>query len=83
MFVEYGDADALRAAVDDDTAAVVLEPVQGEAGAVVPPTGYLTAAREATSRHLEDTVPGVVGTGKDELRENVGATQVGDIQTDR
>lgn len=48
-FVPYGDADALRAAVDSDTAAVVLEPVQGEAGVIVPPEGYLQAAREITS----------------------------------
>jgi acetylornithine/N-succinyldiaminopimelate aminotransferase len=50
-FVPYGDADALAEAVTDETAAVVLEPVQGEAGVVVPPEGYLRAAREITSRH--------------------------------
>ncbi|MCC5034108.1 acetylornithine transaminase [Streptomyces sp. WAC 00631] len=46
--VPYGDADALRAAVTTDTALVILEPVQGENGAVVPPAGYLAAAREIT-----------------------------------
>ncbi|WP_058045219.1 acetylornithine transaminase [Streptomyces roseifaciens] len=46
--VPYGDAEALRAAVTTDTALVVLEPVQGEAGVVVPPPGYLAAAREIT-----------------------------------
>jgi acetylornithine/N-succinyldiaminopimelate aminotransferase len=50
-FVPYGDADALAQAVTDETAAVVLEPVQGEAGVVVPPEGYLRAARDITSRH--------------------------------
>ncbi|MFF5264119.1 acetylornithine transaminase [Actinomadura viridis] len=45
-FVPYGDADALRAAVTEDCAAVFLEPTQGEAGVVPPPPGYLTAARE-------------------------------------
>ena len=40
-FVPYGDVDALAAAVDDETAAVVLEPIQGENGVVVPPAGYL------------------------------------------
>ncbi|MFI0738560.1 acetylornithine transaminase [Streptomyces sp. NPDC021100] len=46
--VPYGDTDALRAAVTERTAAVVLEPVQGENGVVVPPPGYLAAAREIT-----------------------------------
>lgn len=50
-FVPYGDADALAAAVTDDTAAVVLEPMQGEAGVVVPPAGYLAAARRITREH--------------------------------
>jgi acetylornithine/N-succinyldiaminopimelate aminotransferase len=50
-FVPYGDADALAAAVTDRTAAVVLEPVQGEAGVVVPPEGYLASARRITSDH--------------------------------
>jgi acetylornithine aminotransferase len=45
-FVPYGDVEALRAAVTHDTAAVVLEPVQGEAGVIQPPPGYLAAARE-------------------------------------
>ncbi|MEU2263303.1 acetylornithine transaminase [Streptomyces sp. NPDC019645] len=46
--VPYGDAGALRAAVTEDTALVVIEPVQGENGVVVPPPGYLQAAREIT-----------------------------------
>jgi acetylornithine aminotransferase len=48
-FVPYGDAEALAAAVTDQTAAVVLEPVQGEAGVVVPPRDYLARARGITS----------------------------------
>ncbi|MFI1283554.1 acetylornithine transaminase [Streptomyces sp. NPDC020858] len=46
--VPFGDADALRAAVTEETALVVIEPIQGENGVVVPPAGYLTAAREIT-----------------------------------
>ncbi len=46
--VPYGDADALRAAVTERTAAVFIEPIQGENGVVVPPEGYLAQAREIT-----------------------------------
>ncbi|GAB1823624.1 ornithine--oxo-acid transaminase [Herbidospora sp. RD11066] len=44
--VPYGDIDALRAAITDHTAAVLLEPIQGEAGVVVPPKGYLAEVRQ-------------------------------------
>jgi len=44
--VPYGDADALRDAIDHETVAVLLEPIQGEAGVIVPPVGYLPAVRE-------------------------------------
>ena len=44
--VPYGDVEALRAAVDDRTVAVLIEPIQGEAGVNVPPSGFLTAVRE-------------------------------------
>lgn len=43
--VDYGDADALAAAVTDRTAAVLVEPIQGESGVLVPPPGYLPAVR--------------------------------------
>jgi ornithine--oxo-acid transaminase len=44
--VPYGDAEALRAAVDENTVGVLIEPIQGEAGVNVPPSGFLTAVRE-------------------------------------
>ena len=47
-FVPYGDVAALEAAVTEATAAVVLEPLQGEAGVNVPPDNYLTEARRIT-----------------------------------
>lgn len=46
--VPYGDVEALRAAVTEETAFVIIEPIQGENGVVVPPAGYLTAARKIT-----------------------------------
>ncbi len=66
--VRYGDTAALQAAVDDDTAAVFLEPIMGEGGVVVPPAGYLAAAREITARHgallvLDEVQTGVGRTG--------------------
>ncbi|MFJ5797528.1 ornithine--oxo-acid transaminase [Streptomyces decoyicus] len=48
--VPYGDLAAMEAAVDADTVAVLLEPIQGEAGVLVPPPGYLAGVRELTRR---------------------------------
>jgi acetylornithine/N-succinyldiaminopimelate aminotransferase len=50
-WVPYGDSDALEAAVDDTVAAVLLEPIQGEAGVIDPPDDYLPAARRIASEH--------------------------------
>jgi ornithine--oxo-acid transaminase len=51
--VPYGDAAALEAAIDEDTVAFLVEPIQGEAGVVVPPEGYLRRARElCTERNV-------------------------------
>lgn len=48
--VPYGDAAALDLAITDDTVAVLLEPIQGEAGIIVPPADYLPAVREIATR---------------------------------
>ncbi len=66
--VPYGDVAALDAAVGADTAAVVLEPIMGEAGAVTPPAGYLAAAREITAARgallvLDEVQTGIGRTG--------------------
>ncbi|MEU6329035.1 ornithine--oxo-acid transaminase [Streptomyces sp. NPDC047049] len=48
--VPYGDSAALEAAVDETTVAVLLEPIQGEAGVLIPPPGYLQAVRDVCTR---------------------------------
>ncbi|ANI39956.1 acetylornithine transaminase [Mycolicibacterium vaccae] len=77
--VPYGDVEALRAAVGDDTAAVFLEPIMGEGGVVVPPAGYLAAAREITSAHgallaLDEVQTGVGRTGTFFAHQHDGVT---------
>jgi len=49
--VPFGDAKALDSAMTPNTAAFIVEPIQGEAGIVVPPVGYLKAVREICTRH--------------------------------
>ncbi|MEV4502485.1 acetylornithine transaminase [Streptomyces klenkii] len=75
--VPYGDVQALRAAVDERTAAVVLEPVQGENGVVPAPPGYLRAAREITGAAgallvLDEVQTGVGRTGHWFAHETAG-----------
>jgi ornithine--oxo-acid transaminase len=48
--VPYGDLAALEAAIDDDVVAVLLEPIQGEGGVLIPPPGYLAGVRDVTAR---------------------------------
>lgn len=67
-FVPYGDAEALAAAVDDTVAAVILEPIQGEAGVVVPPPDHVAQARRITRDSgalliLDEVQTGVGRTG--------------------
>ncbi|MBO0842317.1 MAG: acetylornithine transaminase, partial [Nocardioides sp.] len=78
-FVPYGDAGALAAAVTDRTAAIVLEPIQGEAGVVVPPAGYLAAARSVADAHgallwLDEVQSGIGRTGRWFAHETAGVT---------
>jgi acetylornithine/N-succinyldiaminopimelate aminotransferase len=66
--VPFGDAAALRAAVTEETAAVFLEPIQGENGVIPAPEGYLAAAREITRGHgallvLDEIQTGIGRTG--------------------
>ena len=66
--VPYGDIGALEAAMTERTAAILLEPIQGEGGVVLPPPGFLKAVRELTQRHgclllLDEVQSGVGRTG--------------------
>jgi len=66
--VPFGDAEAVDAAIDEDVVAVMVEPIQGEGGVVVPPPGYLRALRELTRRRgvllvLDEVQTGVGRTG--------------------
>ncbi len=63
VHVPYGDVAALAEAVDDATAAVFLEPIMGEAGVIVPPAGYLVAARELSTTRGALLVMDEVQTG--------------------
>ncbi len=49
--VDFGDAEALEASITPNTAAFLVEPMQGEGGIVIPPPGYLAACREICRRH--------------------------------
>ena len=78
-FVPYGDADALAAAVTDETAAVVVEPVQGEAGVIFPPEDFLARARKITAEHgallwLDEVQSGMGRTGTWMAHERSGVT---------
>jgi len=67
-FLDYGDAAQLEAAISDRTCAVLLEPIQGEAGVMAPPRGYLRKVREVCTRHgalmlLDEVQTGMGRTG--------------------
>jgi len=75
--VPYGDAEALDAAIGPNTVAVLLEPIQGEAGVIIPPAGYMKRARElCTARRailiLDEIQTGLGRTGKLLAEEHEG-----------
>jgi len=68
-FVEYGDAEGLRKAVDSDTAGVIVEPIQGEAGVIIPPDSFFEDIREICDRTgalmiVDEVQTGMGRTGK-------------------
>ncbi|MFT3899882.1 MAG: acetylornithine transaminase [Gordonia sp. (in: high G+C Gram-positive bacteria)] len=83
-FVPYGDAAALDATVGDDTAAVILEPIMGESGVVVPPADYLAHARRITAERgalliFDEVQTGIARTGA--FFAHQGAGVVPDVMT--
>jgi acetylornithine/N-succinyldiaminopimelate aminotransferase len=79
VHIPFGDTEALTAAVDDQTAAVFLEPILGEGGVVVPPAGYLVAARDITAKHgallvLDEVQTGMGRTGAFFAHQHDGIT---------
>ncbi len=75
--IPYGDAAALSAAITPHTVAVLLEPIQGEAGVIIPPDGYLRAVRDICTRErvimiLDEIQTGLGRTGKMLAEEHEG-----------
>ncbi len=67
--IPYGDIKALEAAITTNTAAFIIEPIQGEAGIVIPPKGFMKAARELCKKHnvlfiADEIQAGLCRTGK-------------------
>lgn len=67
--VDYGNTKSIEAAITQKTAAVILEPMQGEAGVILPPKGYLKDVRKICDKHrilliLDEVQTGVGRTGK-------------------
>lgn len=75
--IPFGDAEALEAAITPNTVGFLVEPIQGEAGVIIPPDGYLRAVREICSRHnvmliLDEIQTGLGRTGKLLAEEHEG-----------
>ncbi|MEO8504059.1 MAG: ornithine--oxo-acid transaminase [Acidobacteriota bacterium] len=65
--IPFGDADAVEAAMNPNVAAVLVEPIQGEGGIIVPPAGFMQRLREITTRHNALLVA-------DEIQSGLGRT---------
>jgi ornithine--oxo-acid transaminase len=75
--IPFGDAEALEAAITPNTVGFLVEPIQGEAGVIIPPAGYLRRAREVCTSHnvmliLDEIQTGLGRTGKLLAEEHEG-----------
>lgn len=76
-FVEYGDLDGLSKVVDDDTAGVFVEPIQGEAGVIIPPDDFLGGVRECCDEHGALMIADEVQTGMGRTGRWLGVQHAG------
>ena len=75
--VPYGDLEAFRAAINENTVAFLIEPIQGEAGVIIPPAGYMPSVRKLCTEHgitliLDEIQTGLGRTGKLLAEEHEG-----------
>jgi ornithine--oxo-acid transaminase len=75
--VPFGDIEAFRAAINENTVAFLIEPIQGEAGVMIPPAGYFSSVRDLCTRHgitliLDEIQTGLGRTGKLLAEEHEG-----------
>ena len=75
--VPYGDLEAFRAAINENTVAFLIEPIQGEAGVIIPPAGYMPSVRQLCTEHgitliLDEIQTGLGRTGKLLAEEHEG-----------
>ncbi|MCT7667569.1 ornithine--oxo-acid transaminase [Shinella kummerowiae] len=75
--VPFGDIEAFRAAINENTVAFLIEPIQGEAGVLIPPAGYFSSVRDLCTRHgitliLDEIQTGLGRTGKLLAEEHEG-----------
>jgi ornithine--oxo-acid transaminase len=75
--VPYGDLDAIEAAIDEHTVAILVEPIQGEAGVITPPEGFLPGVREIATRHRVLMIADEIQSGLGRTGSTLYCQQVG------
>ncbi|MCA0296152.1 MAG: ornithine--oxo-acid transaminase [Actinobacteria bacterium] len=77
LTVPYGDLDAIEAAIDEHTVAILVEPIQGEAGVITPPEGFLPGVRELATRHRVLMIADEIQSGLGRTGSTLYCEQVG------
>ncbi len=73
----YGDSDAFLKLINDTTAAVIIEPIQGESGIIIPPNGYLQTIRKACTKHGAVLILDEIQSGTGRTGEFLASSQAG------